>query len=435
LSLSASGAQSYSWNTGATGSLLVISPTLSGVYSVTGSNGVCSASQTIAVTVGNGSLNLLAVANPSSICAGGTATLSASGAGSYTWNTGATGPLISVSPSVSTVYTLTAQNGACSGTATLALQVTAAPPLQISAWPSDSLCSGRQATLTALGSYSAYTWSSGTGSQVVVSPSASVVYTVLGNGATGGCSASASIQIYVLANPLTALSVTNSGCGTVCTGVLQVTTAAGWAPYTYSLSNNTCSSMPCTALCTGLYTLQTTDSLGCRSYNIFSIAQSNNITGVITTTHATCGQCSDGQLQVNGLSGTAPYSYTWIPTGGTQSTAINLKPGCYTVQVQDAGGCKTQLQSCIGIRTGLEGQVVMTASLSLYPNPAKEYIYAEYPGASLQVTVYDVLGRKVAESALQYQQTRLPLSHLAKGLYQAKIQVHGIDLFKNIIVD
>jgi len=79
--------------------------------------------------------------------------------------------------------------------------------------------------------------------------------------------------------------------------------------------------------------------------------------------------------------------------------------------------------------------VVMTASLSLYPNPAKEYIYAEYPGASLQVTVYDVLGRKVAESALQYQQTRLPLSHLAKGLYQAKIQVHGIDLFKNIIVD
>ncbi|NDE35075.1 MAG: T9SS C-terminal target domain-containing protein, partial [Gammaproteobacteria bacterium] len=186
--------------------------------------------------------------------------------------------------------------------------------------------------------------------------------------------------------------------------------------------------MPCTGLCTGLYTLQTTDSLGCRSYNIFSVAQNNNISGVISSTHATCAQCNDGQLQVNNLNGTAPYTYTWIPSGGNLNTASQLKPGCYTVQVQDAGTCKTTLNACIGIRTGLEGEIINPEILLTYPNPVYNRLYAEYPDKNIQIQLYDALGRLVAQSDVAYQKATLSLNQLAKGLYQAHIQIQGIQL-------
>jgi gliding motility-associated-like protein len=59
------------------------------------------------------------------------------------------------------------------------------------------------------------------------------------------------------------------------------------------------------------------------------------------TTDATCfGDC-DGQVQVNVVGGTAPYSYVWMPgTNGNQSgLGIDLCAGQYMTGVSDANGC------------------------------------------------------------------------------------------------
>ena len=57
------------------------------------------------------------------ICVGGTATLTATGATSYTWNTAATTSVIAVSPTVTTTYTITGVTGICTNSLTITQNV------------------------------------------------------------------------------------------------------------------------------------------------------------------------------------------------------------------------------------------------------------------------------------------------------------------------
>ncbi|TPD65910.1 BspA family leucine-rich repeat surface protein [Flavobacterium microcysteis] len=57
-----------------------------------------------------------------------------------------------------------------------------------------------------------------------------------------------------------------------------------------------------------------------------------------TQTNVTCNGGSDGSATVSITGGTAPYTYSWSPNGGTTATAIGLAAGNYTVTVTDANG-------------------------------------------------------------------------------------------------
>jgi hypothetical protein len=127
VTLLASGANSYTWNTASNATSIIVSPTVNTVYNVTGtgSNGC---NKLVSFTV---SISPLPTINASSstslLCLGETATLSASGGVSYTWNPGNTaGNNFIVGPSVSTVYTVTGVNAnGCSNTNTISLNVSA----------------------------------------------------------------------------------------------------------------------------------------------------------------------------------------------------------------------------------------------------------------------------------------------------------------------
>jgi len=88
-------------------------------------------SASIAVTETSGATN-----NDGIICAGASATLTASGGGTYVWNGGATTALINVSPSATTTYTVTVTgtNG-CTATATTTITVNPLPSASIAAQP------------------------------------------------------------------------------------------------------------------------------------------------------------------------------------------------------------------------------------------------------------------------------------------------------------
>lgn len=118
--LTVSGATTYSWNTGATGASIVVSPSVTTNYVVTGYNGSCANTLTINVTV-NPQPTVTAVTSSSMLCAGQTATLTASGAASYTFNPGnITGNPIAVSPAVTTNYYVYGVDGnGCSNTTVL----------------------------------------------------------------------------------------------------------------------------------------------------------------------------------------------------------------------------------------------------------------------------------------------------------------------------
>jgi hypothetical protein len=118
-------ATSYSWitNTGLSignnVSSVTVSPTSSTIYSVTGSNGSCSTTQSLNLVVNPIPLVTLQTAK-SYICAFEVSTIVAGGANSYSWNTGATTPSISFNLNLTTSYTVTGTDlNGCAKTVTI----------------------------------------------------------------------------------------------------------------------------------------------------------------------------------------------------------------------------------------------------------------------------------------------------------------------------
>jgi hypothetical protein len=109
--LTASGASTYNWNTSSTATSIVVSPTTTTNYIVTGTNSVNGCTNTINKSVGVNPLPVVTANTSASIICGppfqGTATITANGASTYIWNTTAITTAIAVSPSVTTVYTVT----------------------------------------------------------------------------------------------------------------------------------------------------------------------------------------------------------------------------------------------------------------------------------------------------------------------------------------
>ena len=434
--LTANGANSYTWNTGSTGNVLVVTPSVSTVYTVSGDANGCGSAAIATVVVGNGlSVNLSA--SSSSVCAGQSTTLQASGGTSYTWSTGNNGSSAVVTPTTNTAYTVNGSNGACSGTASISIQVVSAPPISLSVSPSNSVCLGNSATLTANGAYSLYTWSNASnGSSVVVTPSSNSTYTVTGIGAPGGCSSSTILSVFISPAPQSVLSVTNNGCGNSCNGKLNAISSGGVGPYTYSLSGSTCTSLPCTNLCSGLYTLYTKDSLNCSSFNIFSIsATSNNLSSIVTTTNASCLSCNNGALSLMVSGGTAPYTYTWIPSGGNGSVAANLTPACYTVTVMDANECITHNTSCIGIATGLQSSDIDAESVSLFPNPAHASVTLSATVLQFNYAVYNALGQIILYGSTSNGSVNLAVEEFAKGIYTVECNHQQTTIRKKLVID
>jgi len=121
--LTANGASSYLWNDNSTSSNLVLSPSTNVTYTVTGNTNGCANTATVALIV-NPLPNVTASGSSSLICDGEAASLTAGGAVNYVWNTSATTSSIVVSPTLTTLYTVTGTDAnGCSNTATVNLIV------------------------------------------------------------------------------------------------------------------------------------------------------------------------------------------------------------------------------------------------------------------------------------------------------------------------
>ncbi len=202
INLTASGASTYNWNTGATTNSILVTPTITTTYSVTGTTGSCSNTKTVSVIV-----NVLPNTSVSSttICAGSTGTLAASGASTYSWNTGATTANLAVNPTVNTNYTVTGTSTAgCVKTVTASVTVGSAPSIAAN---SASICIGSSTTIIASG-VNTYTWNtSSNSSSITVNPTSTTVYTVSGN--LAGCATTAVKVITVTVNALPVVTLAN----------------------------------------------------------------------------------------------------------------------------------------------------------------------------------------------------------------------------------
>lgn len=137
LTASSSATLSYLWNTADATASIVVTPTVSVSYTVTGTDGNnCSNSAIATVTVN--ALPIINV-NSESICAGNSATLTATSTSTltYTWNTGDAAPSIVVTPTTSPInYSVAGVDvNNCSNFAVATVTVNATPSVSLSLTP------------------------------------------------------------------------------------------------------------------------------------------------------------------------------------------------------------------------------------------------------------------------------------------------------------
>ncbi|MCB0474497.1 MAG: hypothetical protein KDC69_02420, partial [Flavobacteriaceae bacterium] len=216
--LTATSNGSLSWNTGETTPTITVSPTETTTYTVTSTLGACPVSEDIVVTV-NPAPSVTA-SDDVTICSGEEVTLTATGTGNFTWNTGETSPSITVSPTETTTYTVTAGNSCASDvTDEVIVTVNESPSLTTSG--DVTICEGQSIDLTAT-SNGNVEWNTGeTMPTITVSPTETTTYTVTST--LGACPVSQDIVVTVNQTP----SVTASDDLTICSGEEVILTATG----------------------------------------------------------------------------------------------------------------------------------------------------------------------------------------------------------------
>lgn len=218
---------------------------------------------------------------------------------------------------------------------------------------------------------------------------------------SNGCTDSISV---VLLNP-TPIVVTlaqniSPACFGDCTGAATVMATGGSGPLTWLWTPTGCITQTCVGLCAGSYSVAVTDSIGCSVTTNVIITEPDALTANSTHTDETLAIANDGTATVIPSGGTAPYTYSWAPTGGTNATATGLDAGTYTCTITDINGCIISVVVTIGTTNGVGIATTNFENLTvtIFPNPAQDHLQLLLTTDQknyLQLEIYNVLGEKV----------------------------------------
>ncbi|MES2134452.1 MAG: gliding motility-associated C-terminal domain-containing protein [Bacteroidota bacterium] len=333
-------ASSYTW-TASSGpaipnvSVTVVSPTATTNYTVLTSIPGCTTGVTFNVPVAPAPT--ITVTPNSSICSSQSITLIASGGSTYTWSpsgslSSANGSPVTASPTITTTYTVTGNNGVCSNTAAVTVSVTSSASATITS-SNSTICSGQSTTLTASGG-STYTWTASSGANppnnaaVTVTPATTTSYTVLTG--SGTCTASAVASVSV-APGVTVTATPNAT--TICSGGSGVAiTASGATSYTWlptsGLTPSSGANVTANPAASTNYTV--TGSNG-----VCSATAAVNVTVTVVSTSVTASAANYciGGAPVT-LTASGATSYAWSPATGLSSTSgavVTATPAVTTV--------------------------------------------------------------------------------------------------------
>jgi len=361
--LIANGTATYVWSpsinlSSSTDSIVTAAPTITTTYTVIGKNGDgCVDSLTTIIPVN--SKPILIVPTPSTICNGGIAILTASGAYTYTWSpmtglSATTGDSITASPTATTTYIVRGVNlDGCVDTMPVTVNVASTFVLGIDT--PRPICSGNGDTLTVTGA-NTYTWSpstglnSTTGGTVIANPTITTTYTVTGT-SLSGCFGTNKVTITVNPNPTITLNAPTS----ICNGERTKLTASGGVTYTWTpsiaLSATTGDSVIANPSATIIYSVKVTSSAGCTSTALDTVK-------IIATPPIPISPQSPSVCPGQGVVLRVPLSgsdYLWSSSSTSNSTtgdSINVTPlitTTYIVTGIDSLGCSASDSDIVSI--------------------------------------------------------------------------------------
>lgn len=419
LTLFGTGGVSYAWtgpNTFASGvqnpALNPVSFASAGVYSVTSTDGFgCQGSITRSITVlGNPTITAV---NGSTVCYGyeGLLTITAAGAGSYTWN-GPGGTFGTQNPTVtavnnlsSGVYTITVGNAlsSCTAQSTATLATIALPVITATG---TSVCYGQSATLLSNGAQS-YTWSGPSAfttnlQNPTINPVTNLTintYTVAGT-ALNSCTASAIATLQALPNP----TVTTTGTS-VCFGASAILFAGGGAFYSWTGPGGYTSATQnpifpsVTNITTDTYTVIVMAINSCTSLGTATLATKTN--PVVTTTIIPV--CLNSQATLSASASLANTTFSWTGPGGyaasgstaNVASATSAAPQTYTVVGTAPNSCTHQVTANLNTLplptvTATGTLICLNQPFTLSASGATSYVWSgpSIPGTVSSPTVF-----------------------------------------------
>ena len=476
--LTATGTTSYTWtatNTSAvyTGASIVVKPNYSTYYAITGPPDTTTffgltlvSNQTGGATVTVNPLPTIVIAtNSSAICQGATATLTASGANTYTWNTGTIGDTINTSPMVTTNYSVTGTSSfGCINSANTTVTVNPVPSLTITA-SSYSLCAGASATLTASGAVVIYNWlpyadlNTNNGSTVIANPSTTTVYSVTGT--TGSCSTVNTIKVTV--NPSPSVPQLSNTSITYCKGQTYTpinATGTGIILWSNNPSMNPVihigNSFTPTNLLSGttIYYLEDSSNT-CNNPNTASVS-----VFVDSVPSASLQLVPDLIPHVWDLYidySTNVVNATWYWGDGTDTTGLYpshgyAAAGMYNICVTVFNACGDSANYCqkdslyrvatntiIHVNvlnsqtTGIQQVTGNKEQIAIYPNPTQGILNVSCSIPNVTAHIYDINGKLVLSQAINVK-TTIDASSLMDGVYNISISSNEGVINKRVVI-
>lgn len=308
-------------------------PTTTTMYYLTATD-ACGASNTDSVLVTVNPLPVVTLSGNTSICNGDSTMLTGTSGGSSQWYlngspipSGMNNTFFANQPGV---YNMVQTLSGCSDSAATGITITLiTPPTVTATATADSICAGSSVTLNGSGANS-YSWSGGVTDGVPFTPVSSGTYTVTGTDSITGCTATATVNVDVLALP----NVTGTASADpVCAG--SPVTLTGSGAMTYTWDNGVTDGVPFTATTTTTYIVTGTDMYGCQ--NTASVTITVNTLPTVVANATSMSVCNGGTVT---LTGSGAMSYTWDNSviDGVAFTPVSTNS--YIVVGTDANGCQ-----------------------------------------------------------------------------------------------
>ena len=410
--LSASGATTYTWSPAAglnttSGANVIANPTVTTVYTISGSDGTCIGDTTVTVTL-LPPLTINLTSSTTNLCSGNTSTINASGADTYIWTPAATlssstGTSVVANPSITTTYSVAGSTATCAGTNTITITVTPEPIISLTP-NSVTICEGDSAIVTASGA-TTYAWAPNTNfnsidppnnTSVNVYPSTTTTYTVIGT--TNGCNNSAMVDVTVLPK-----ITPNAGLNdTICFG--QTANLLGSGGQSYSWSPTFGLSTPTSAFTTAT-PFVTTNYILTASYN--GLCAETDTVRVVVNSLPTVYAGNDTTIDVedvvilNGFSSATNYNWlngsTLNCTNCLSPTASPLETTTYILIATNQFGCT--YADTVTIEVSQEYALYVPSALSPNEDNVNEGWKPQGFGIKkIHIWVYDRWGQKIFEA-------------------------------------
>lgn len=196
------------------------------------------------------------------------------------------------------------------------------------------------------------------------------------------------------------ISLENTSCADSKNGSVTLDVSGGTGGYSYDWGNPLIPAIENPQLAAGHYELKVSDMNGCIDTVLVNIEAPDTLKmykgSIVNDTNLVC----DGEITVIAAGGVGPYIYS--SNGGfTQSdnSFSGLCKGEYEVTIEDANGCElsqTYEIEAPEVSQSTNSTIEMLSEFKFYPNPANDYIIAEFiplEAEELQITVVDVHGK------------------------------------------